>query len=122
MTIQPRLTRNPDDEDRLSATTSTPCLHKDATSFDENNNEGTKVIITDSAEVKTIKSRENRIQKKKSERLLEEPAVNIKNVFGSIVHMPKELARLCLCDLSSWILICTVLIYYTGRSRCCTPI
>ena len=95
---------------------STPCLKPDSARVDCNYNE----LLTDSVEKGVTSSADFRpkgIRKKKSEKNLEEPAVNVKNVIGSIIHMPKELARLCLCDLFSWILICTILIYYTGNEK-----
>lgn len=118
MTIQPRLQRNSDDEDRLSMTTSTPCLKTShVNSPKPADSKDSRVLIGGSFEVKAAQSSSKeggqRLPRKKSDRLLEEPAVNVKNVVGSILHMPKELARICLCDLASWILICTILIYYT---------
>lgn len=126
MTIQPRLQKNSEDEDRISATTSTPCLKQNGlSSSDPNNNIGSKLesnvfdsLVFENEKVESSQKVEKmesskKIGKKKSEKIIEEPSLNLKNVFGSIVHMPKELAKLCVCDLSSWILICTILIYYT---------
>ena len=99
---------------------STPCLKPESSRLDSNHNVlltdsvDTRVVMTNSADFRIAPSSKT-VRRKKSEKFLEEPVVNVKNVIGSIIHMPKELARLCLCDLFSWILICTILIYYTGK-------
>ena len=117
MSIQPRLMRD-DDEDRLSATTSTPCLRDNQTDSGFttqiiNNNTDWPDLEASNALI-CVKSKESKIAKNKKEKL-EEPSFSLKNVVGSIIHMPRELAMLCLCDLYNWILICTILIYYTGN-------
>ena len=37
-------------------------------------------------------------------------------MMRSIYNMPIELATLCLCDLFNWIMILTIIIYYTGKT------
>jgi len=106
-----------DSDDRISATTSTPCLKNTIVVIDANNNEATDIIssveqVTDPATNSEAKKAKRKKRKDKEE-ILVEPIITPKNILSSLRNIPIELGTLCLVDLCTWTTLCTFLIYYT---------
>ena len=55
-------------------------------------------------------------KEKKKKPILVEQEVTFRNMMKSIYNMPVELATLCLGDLCNWVMIVTLIIYYTGSN------
>lgn len=72
-----------------------------------NNNERSILEITPPPGAKKKKE-------KKKKPILVEQEVTFRNMMKSIYNMPVELATLCLGDLCNWVMIVTLIIYYTG--------
>lgn len=109
MIIQQKLlNKATDEDDKLSCTTSTPCLAQDVVDYEReiNNNERSVLEITPPPGGKKKKE-------KKKKPILVEQEVTFRNMMKSIYNMPVELATLCLGDLCNWVMIVTLIIYYT---------